>query len=272
MADPKSEKRRSRYLGLLKNGPARLRETGASGTMLLEFPGSRCVRCATADIEAMCSDGHVVRRNRGEGDELALTELGHAALRRRETGEFAGQHRDLRRTRMGAGHFEEIVTVNDAESPLASLARLQRTDGKPWLDRIELAAGERLRADFEKALLQPRVTASWDISHVARSGSAGRNANSDFADSAMAARDRVNAAVEAVGPDLGGALVDVCCFLKGLEQIERERAWPRRSAKLMLKTALGLLDRHYHPQPAGPRRSRRILHWGSGDYRPSLKG
>ena len=173
---------------------------------------------------------------------------------------------------MGAGRFEEVVTVNDAESPLAALARLQRADGKPWLDRIELAAGERLRTDFEKALLQPRVTASWDFSHVARSGPSGRNGSSDLADIAIAARDRVNAAVEAVGPDLGGALVDVCCFLKGLEQVERERAWPRRSAKLMLKTALGLLDRHYHPQPAAPRRSRRILHWGSGDFRPALKG
>jgi len=272
MGDPKSEKRRSRYLRLLKNGPARLRGTGAPGVMLLEFPGSRSVRCDAADIDAMRCDGHAVIRNRGEYEELAITDLGLAALRRRETGEFAGQHRDLRMMRVGTGHIEEIVTVNDAESPLAALARLQRADGKPWLDRIELAAGERLRADFEKALLQPRVTASWDISHVARSGPSGRNAGNDLADRAMAARDRVNAAVEAVGPDLGGALIDICCFLKGLEQVERERAWPRRSAKLMLKTALGLLDRHYHPQPAIPRRSRRILHWGSGDFRPSLKG
>lgn len=272
MADPKSEKRRLRYLGLLKNGPARLCETGTAGMMLLEFPGSRSVRCATDDIDAMRRDGLVVLRNRGEGKELAVTEQGQAALRRRETGEFAEQHRSLRRMRMGPGHVEEMVTVNDAESPLAALARLRKTDGQAWLDRIELAAGERLRADFEKALLQPRVTASWDISHVARSGPSGRGGNTDLADSAMAARDRVNVAVEAVGPDLGGALIDVCCFLKGLEQVERERAWPRRSAKLMLKTALGLLDRHYHPQPAGPRRSRRILHWGSGDFRPSLKG
>lgn len=272
MADPKSEKRRLRYLGLLKTGPARLCETGAAGTMLLEFRGSRSVRCTTVDIDAMRRDGLVVLRNRGEGKELAVTELGQAALRRRESGEFAGQHRSLRRMRMGPGHVEEMVTVNDAESPLAALARLRKTDGQAWLDRTEMAAGERLRADFEKALLQPRVTSSWDLSLVARSGPSGRGGNADLADSAIAARDRVNAAVEAVGPDLGGALIDVCCFLKGLEQVERERAWPRRSAKLMLKTALGLLDRHYHPPSAGPRRSRRILHWGSGDFRPSLKG
>ena len=90
MADPKSEKRRLRYLGLLKTGPARLCETGAAGTMLLEFRGSRSVRCTTVDIDAMRRDGLVVLRNRGEGKELAVTELGQAALRRRESGEFAG--------------------------------------------------------------------------------------------------------------------------------------------------------------------------------------
>mgnify|MGYP000392144694 CR=1 FL=1 len=271
MADLKSEKRHARYLGLLKTGPAKLRETGAAGTMLLEFPGRRSVRCAAADIEAMSRDGHVAMRNRDEDVELVVTDLGLAALRRRETGGFAGQHRDLREARVKVGPMDEAVTVNDAESPLAALARLRRPDGKPWLCGNEFAAGERLRADFETALLQPRVTASWDISHVARSGSSGRHGSADLTDRAIAARDRVNAAVEAVGPDLGGALVDVCCFLKGLEQVERERGWPRRSAKLMLKTALGLLDRHYHPQPAAPRRSRRILQWGSADYRPSLR-
>lgn len=271
MADPKSERRRCRYLALLKNGPAILRETGVTGVMLLEFPGSRSVRCAAADMEAMVRIGHVVMRNREECAELAITDLGLAALRRRETGGFAGQHRDLRAARVKVGPVEETVTVNAAESPLAALARLHRADGKPWLDGTELAAGERLRADFETALLQPRVTASWDMSHVAAAGSSGRNGSADLTDRAIAARDRVSAAVEAVGPDLGGAVVDICCFLKGLEQVERERAWPRRSAKLMLKTALGLLDRHYHPQPATPRRSGRILHWGAGDYRPSLR-
>lgn len=270
MDDLKTEERRLRFLRLLAKRPAVLRETGDPATKLLEFAGERSVRIAADDVDQMCRSGRVSERDRDGETELAITEAGRAAMRRRDAGGFAGQHRRLRAGQAELGGTVETVTVNDAESPLSGLARLRRPDGRPWLERAELAAGEKLRADFEQALLQPRVTASWDLSHRAKSGGGG-NAAADLADRALAARDRVNAAIEAVGPDLGGALVDVCCYLKGLEQVERERLWPRRSAKLMLKTALAMLDRHYHPQPPKSRSRRRILHWATGDYRPALR-
>jgi hypothetical protein len=90
----------------------------------------------------------------------------------------------------------------------------------------------------------------------------------DLADSAIAARVAVNRALEAMGPELAGVALDVCCFMKGLETVERERQWPARSAKLMLRTALMALSRHYKP-PAPSRRSR-VEHWGAEGYRPEL--
>lgn len=268
MTDAKSERRILRFLQMLENSPAVLRDTGGPEVKLLEFTGSRSVRCQSSDIKAMLGSGSIVVSRRDDSAEVTLTDAGQAALRRHRAGDVAGQHRQVRPAHVQVDGRPHHVTLNDAESPLAMLSRLKRPDGKAWFDGAELTAGDRLRNDFEHALLQPRVTASWDISHVAKTG--GQSGAVEIADHVMAARDRVNAALTAVGPDLGGALVDVCCFLKGLEQVERERNWPRRSAKLMLKTALGLLDAHYDPGSARTRRSRKILHWGTNGFRPSL--
>lgn len=155
---------------------------------------------------------------------------------------FRAQHLALATRQVATESGEACVVTDEHESPLAWLARRAGRSGKPLIASHQLQAGERLRADFTLALLTPRVTANWErpIAGGARGSQAG-----EFSDTMIAARQRVHHALDAVGPEFSGLLLDVCCFLKGLEHVERERIWPARSAKIVLQLALERLARHY---------------------------
>lgn len=156
---------------------------------------------------------------------------------------------------------------NDRESPLAGLMRRRAKGGGAYLHRREFEAGERLRHDYDRGMIMPRFGVNWIAPVAGRK--AGRPSGAvELTEAALAARRRVDAALEAVGPELSSVLVDVCCFLKGLETVEFERQWPARSAKLVLKTALAALARHYWPEPV--RTAHRRHHWGAPGYRPQI--
>ena len=136
------------------------------------------------------------------------------------------------------------VLVNDSESPLAWLARRKGRDGQAMISAHQFLAGEKLRADFTLGHMTPRVTANWAAPTGGQPGGAG-NAAVEMTDRALASRQRVNQAMETCGPEFAGLLMDVCCFLRGLEDVERERGWPARSAKIVLQLGLDRLARHY---------------------------
>jgi hypothetical protein len=123
----------------------------------------------------------------------------------------------------------------------------------------QLLAGERLRADFTRAHLMPRTTSNWESPIASGRRGAGAEAGTE---AMVASRQHVHHALEAVGPEFAGLLVDVCCFLKGLEDIERERLWPARSGKVVLQLALDRLARHYgYAAEARGRGRARIRTW-----------
>ncbi|MEN5248337.1 DUF6456 domain-containing protein [Brucella pseudintermedia] len=162
----------------------------------------------------------------------------------------------------------EKVEINPEESPLAMLYRRKTASGSSFISEDEFLAGERLRTDFTRGSLMPSITMRWDKS--VRSRPNGPGGMAELTDIALASRVRVERALEAVGPELNGVLVDVCCFLKGLETVERERQWPARSAKMLLKAGLAALHRHYNPQ-LERKRGGVVLHWGTDDYRPRMQ-
>ena len=110
------------------------------------------------------------------------------------------------------------------------------------IEPAQLLAGERLRAEFTRAHLMPRVTSNW--SAAVATGLRGVSP-ATFTETVIGARQRVRAALDAAGPEFSGLLIDVCCFLKRLEEVERERSWPPRSAKVVLQLGLDRLARHF---------------------------
>lgn len=162
-----------------------------------------------------------------------------------------------------------LPRVNLDESPLAWLARRRDKAGEPLILPAQLLAGEQLRSDFTFAHMAPRVTTNYsDVPISASARRAAPGSGVDLADGVVAAAERVKRALRAVGPELSGVLIDVCCHLKGLEEAEREAAWPQRAGKVVLQLALTRLARHYCLD--GARGSRRMSHWGADGYRPQL--
>jgi len=201
---------------------------------------------------------------------LAISASGLAHLARRQAGEsphmsrYRAQHLQLDTARIDIEGLVREVLVDGAESPLAWLARRKGRDGRAMIAPVQLIAGERLRADFTRAQMSPRVTSNWSasVSSGRRGGAAGECAS----DLSLAARQRVRAALRAVGLEFAGPLLDVCCFLQGLEEVERARGWPPRSAKVVLQLGLDRLARHYGlgAQAGGPARAD-VLTWLAED-------
>ncbi|QRM32045.1 ATPase [Microvirga sp. VF16] len=221
-------------------------------------------RFAYAAAEAL------VRRDLGHWDKatsgrktLLLTKAGGARLRRASAPDadmaFFHQHRETDLATVEAEAGATRVRVDADESPLDWLRRRKGRDGEPMIDKASYQAGERLRTDIMLAGLMPGVTARWD--GMPKSG--GPVSPGEATDRMVAARQRLRNAFDAIGGDFSDLLLDLCGFLKGLEQIERERQWPPRSAKIVVRLALARLAEHYGIEASarGPAASRGIRAW-----------
>lgn len=138
----------------------------------------------------------------------------------------------------GAKKPARSVTVNMAESPLGWLF------SRGHIDRRQFEAGERLRIDWERGQLAPRVTMSWDSAPVARSrGGAAQRV--DLNGAQLDARRRFEAAVDDAGPGLADILWRIVCAGEGMRQAETALGWPARAGKLVLSIALDRVASFY---------------------------
>lgn len=119
------------------------------------------------------------------------------------------------------------VTVNLAESSLSWL------HARGHLSDRRFAAGEMLRADWERAQLSPRVTMRWEPVRIG-----GDRVGLTPGERQIAAKARFDGAIAAAGPGLEDVLWRVVCAGETLPTAEKSLGWPVRSGKLVLGIAL----------------------------------
>ncbi len=221
------------------------------------------VRTAVVDravAQAFALKDWIAVRATGRVTTYEVTSAGRAALKRILDEDMSAQQPGLAEMRSPFGDQHRVwderpvmepgaenprrMRYNLAESPFAALARRRDKDGKLFLEPDLVAAGERLREDFELAQMGPRVAQNWD--RFLTGGDRGAfQPDGGMSEGPGRARARVAGALRDLGPGLGDMVLRCCCFLEGLEVAEKRMGWSARSGKIVLRIVLLRLNRHY---------------------------
>ena len=162
--------------------------------------------------------------------------------------------------------------INETESALGWLRKRKNAAGVPLVSDEQLAAAERLRRDYTRAQVEQRLTANWEAPQGGGRAAASFESRALANDAALAAKQRLYAALEHVGPELSGLLLEICCMASGLEHAERLLGLPQRSGKAVLQIGLTRLARYYGllPEQSARPPDGRVRRWAAPDYRPRV--
>ncbi len=247
----------------------RLNETGAclaiasdmeNAVIVKDAPNGQTLRTAVLErhvAEAMALKDWIEMVSDGRIARYRITTTGRIALKRflaedeevrvglgEAADPYSEQHRDwVERGKEQKGSKKRGIRYNAMESPLSALSRRKDKQGKPFLSPDLVAAGERLREDFELAQMGPRITQNWE--KFLTGGARGQFVDTHGSGGSDGARNRVMVALADLGPGLGDVALRCCCFLEGMEAVERRMGWSARSGKIVLRIALWRLRAHY---------------------------
>ena len=223
------------------------------------------------DVVAAAKRGWIEAASDGWG--WKITRAGAAIVRAARTSTVVARATapapEARRAAGQSSREARAASARDAGGSLAWLHSRRDKDGQPMISAEQLAAGERLAGDLWRARMTPRVTSVWTgVPGDAGSRRSAPGLGVDIADGVIAAKVRVERALRAVGPEFAGPLIDVCGHMLGLDDIERINNLPMRSGKMLLRTALTRLARHYGllpPEHGDAEIARRIAGWMAED-------
>lgn len=215
---------------LLKSGSAQM---GTGGLFKAACAG-RVASLSEVECKKLASDGVL---NLDNGKITCRAETPGWVKRQLSAGEgaFAAQHRSTKTDHDGR-------QINTNESPLARLTVANKVNA--YFEVHHIQAGERFRRLVERAALRKRVTMSYDANHTTSVGAPGQG-GFDISDMAIDARKELDRICAKLPQDCAGVVFDVCGFEKGLQLVEAERGWPRRSAKLVLRIGLEQLAQYF---------------------------
>lgn len=213
-----------------------------------EGPALRTAVVERPVAEALALRGWVEGSGTGRILRYRITAAGRAELRRlvaeQESRSIPAERTRERASGDPASDPELLANqrAGMAESPLVSLARRRDKTGLPFLSPELVAAGERLREDFELSQTGTSPIEDWSMVLSGEITSATLAVPGNAAD---AARLRLIQSIEHLGPGLADVALRCCCLVEGLESVERRLGWSARSGKIVLRIALERLKSHY---------------------------
>ncbi len=161
---------------------------------------------------------------------------------------------------------KEYCIIHTKESALLWLSQHTDKKGRKWLEEHHLEAAQRLYNDFIYAGIHPHITTNYATLNEAKDKKNKHHSGLHLLDNKLTAKNRLNKVLRKLDEDSVHLLLDICCYQYGLEQVEKSYGWPRRSAKLMLRTALSNLAHEYNLIPQNMQKSQSIQLWFMDKY------
>lgn len=194
---------------------------------------------AAKRVQELASQGIVALSN----SKCEPTPLARNWLKRKllEGQDLADQHREIVVKANG-------TRKNLAQGTLGTLVIGQK-GAQPFMQRHHVEAANRIEKLVEQAQMRQRTTMSYDPTRVGGKSGSG-SAGPELGGRAIDARNTLNACLGKLAPDCAGVVLDVCGLQKGLQLVEQERKWPRRSAKMILRVGLDQVAIHFGITPS----------------------